>query len=104
MGPTRRSCHSTYSRPRGTSAAEETETSQRQSGPRGRPKQEPSTDHEHGSLRSSRDDDVRLPMVGEDAIPQMYDDAVPHAFEEGGSAHVRGGGKGFDFLCSLKTL
>jgi len=83
MGPTRRSCHSTYSRPRGTSAAEEMETSQRQSGPRGRPRREPSTDHERGSLRSSRDDDVRLPTVGEDAVPQMYDDAVPHAIEEG---------------------
>ena len=83
MGPTRRSCHSTYSRPRGTSAAEETETSQRQSGPRGRPRREPSTDIKRGSLRSSRDDDVHLPTVGEDTVLQMYDDAVPHAFEEG---------------------
>ena len=83
LGPTRRSCHSTYSRPRGTSAAEETETSQRQSGLRGRPRREPSTNHERGSLRSSRDDDVHLPTVGEDTVLQMYDDAVPHAFEEG---------------------
>ena len=34
-------------------------------------------------MRSSRDDDIRLPTLGEDAVPQMYDDAVPHAFEEG---------------------
>ena len=87
MGPTRRSCHSTYMRSRDTPQAEETEaeveTSQRQRRPRGRPRREPSTDHERGSLRSSRDDEVRLPTVGEDAVLQMYDDAVPHAFEEG---------------------
>jgi hypothetical protein len=40
------------------------------------------TDHEHGSSRSSRDDDVPLPTVGEDAVPQMYDAAAPHASEE----------------------
>ena len=82
MGPTRRSYHSTYSRLRGKSAAEEMETSQRQSGLRGRPRREPSTDHERGSLRSSRDDDVHLPTVGEDTVLQMYDDAVLHASEE----------------------
>jgi hypothetical protein len=84
MGPTRRSCHSTYSRPRDTSAAEETETepSERQRRPRGRPRREPSTDHERGSSHSSRDDDVPLPTVGEEAAPQMYDDAIPHTFEE----------------------
>jgi len=84
MGPTRRSCHSTYSRSRGTSAAEEMEMSQRQSGPRGRPRREPSTNHERGSSRSSRDDDGPLPTVGEEAAPQMYDEeVVPHTSEEG---------------------
>jgi hypothetical protein len=84
MGPTRRSCHSTYSRLRDTSAAEEMETelSERQRRPRGRPRREPSTDHERDSSRSSRDDDVPLPTVGEEAAPQMYDDVVPHASEE----------------------
>ena len=87
MGPTRRSCPSTYSRPRDKSAAEETETepSERQRRPRGRPRRGgPSpTDHDLGSSRSARADDVPLPTVGEDAIPQMYDDTVPHASEEG---------------------
>jgi len=87
MGPTRRSCPSTYSRPRDTSAAEETETepSERQRRPRGRPRRgaPPPTDHDLGSSRSARADDVPLPTVGEDAIPQMYDDTVPHASEEG---------------------
>jgi hypothetical protein len=111
MGPTR-SCPSIYSRPRdtsaaketvpepserrtrsrGTSAAEETvpEASERRR-PRGRPRRAPLTDHERGSLRSSRDDDVPQDTVGEEAVPQMYDDipqdmvgeeAVPHASEE----------------------
>jgi hypothetical protein len=40
------------------------------------------TDNERDSSCSSRDDDVPLPMVGEEAAPQMYDAAVPHAFEE----------------------
>jgi len=88
MGPTRRSCHSTYMRSRDTPQAEETEveaeTSQRQRRPRGRPRREPSTDHERGSSRSSRDDDGPLPTVGEEAAPQMYDEeVVPHTFEEG---------------------
>jgi hypothetical protein len=84
MGLTRRSYHSTYLRPRDTSATEETETepSERQRRPRGRPRREPSTDHERGSSRSSRDDDVPLPMVGEAAARQMYDDTIPHASEE----------------------
>ena len=71
MGPTRRSCPSTYSRPRDTSAAEETETepSERQRRSRGRPRREPSTDHDLGSSRTSRDDDVPLPTVGEDVGP-----------------------------------
>jgi hypothetical protein len=65
-------------------AAEETETepSERQRRPRGRPRRELSTDHECGFSRSFRDDDVPLPTVGEEAAPQMYDDAVPHASEE----------------------
>ena len=88
MGPTRRSCHSTYMRSRDTPQAEETEaeaeTSQRQRRPRGRPRREPSTDHERGSSRSSRDDDGPLPTVGEEAAPQMYDEeVVPHTSEEG---------------------
>ena len=84
MGPTRR-CQSTYSRPRDTPPAEDTEaeTSERQRRSRGRPRREPSTDHDLGSSRTSRDDDVPLPTVGEDAGPQMYDDAVPHVSEEG---------------------
>ena len=84
MGPTRR-CQSTYSRPRDTPLAEDTEaeTLERQRRSRGRPRREPSTDHDLGSSRTSRDDDVPLPTVGEDAGPQMYDDAVPHVSEEG---------------------
>ena len=101
MGPTRRSGHSTYMRSRDTPQAEETEveaeTSQRQRRPRGRPRREPSTDHERGSSRSSRDDDGPLPTVGEEAAPQMYDEeVVPHTSEEGAG--------GVDFLCSLQTL
>ena len=61
----------------------EAETSERQRRLRGRPRREPSTDHDLGSLRTSRDDDVPLPTVGEDAGPQMYDNAVPHASKEG---------------------
>ena len=86
MGPTRRSYHSTYMRSRDTPQAEETEaeTSQRQRRSRGRPRREPSTDHERGSSRSSRDDDGPLPTVGEEAAPQMYDEeVVPHTSEEG---------------------
>ena len=60
----------------------EAETSERQRRSRGRPRQESSTDHDLGSSRTSRDDDVPLPTVGEDAGPQMYDDAVLHASEE----------------------
>ena len=84
MGPTRR-CQSTYSRPRDTPPAEDTEaeTSERQRRSRGRPRQEPSTDHDLGSSRTSRDDDVPLPTVGGDTGPQMYDNTIPHAFEEG---------------------
>ena len=88
MGPTRRSCHSTYMRSRDTPQAEETEaeaeTSQRQRRLRGRPRREPSIDHERGSSCSSRDDDGPLPTVGEEAAPQKYDEeVVPHTFEEG---------------------
>ena len=70
MGPTRR-CQSTYSRPRDTPPAEDTEaeTLERQRRSRGRPRWEPSTDHDLGSSRTSRDDDVPLPTVGEDAGP-----------------------------------
>jgi len=85
MGPTRR-CQSTYSRPRDTPPPEDTEaeTSERQRRLRGRPRREPSTDHERGSSRSSRDNDGPLPTVGEDAAPQMYDEeVVPHTSEEG---------------------
>ena len=57
--------------------------SERQRRSRGRPRQEPSTDHDLGSSCPSRDDDVPMPTVGEDAGPQMYDDAVPHVSEEG---------------------
>jgi hypothetical protein len=67
MGPTRRSCASLYSRPRDTSETD-TETSERR--PRGRPR------------RSSRDDNVSLPTVGEEAVAQMYDDVVPPTSEE----------------------
>ena len=84
MGPTRR-CQSTYSRLRDMPPAEDTEaeTSERQRRSRGRPRREPSTDHDLGSSCTSRDDDVPLPMVGEDAGPQMYDNTVPHASKEG---------------------
>ena len=84
MGPTRR-CQSTYSRPRDTPPAEDmkAETSERQRSSRGRPRWEPLTNHDLGSSCTSRDDDVPLPTVGEDAGPQMYDDAVPHTSKEG---------------------
>ena len=92
MGPTRRSCHSTYSRPRDTPPAEETEAepSERQRRPRGRPRREPSTDHDRGSSRSCRDDIVPLPTVGEEAIPQMYDAVVAHT-SEGAVLHTSEG-------------
>ena len=72
MGPTRRS-QSTYLRPRDMPPAEDTEAemSERQRRSRGRPRREPSTDHERDSSRSSRDDDGPLPTVGEEAAPQM---------------------------------
>ena len=73
MGPTRRSCHSTYMRSRDTPQAEETEVeaemSERQRRSKDRPRREPSTDHDLGSSRTSRDDDIPLPTVGEDAGP-----------------------------------
>lgn len=70
IGPTRR-CHSVYSRTSALPAAEEMEleSSERQRRPRGRPRWEPSTDHDLGSLRASRDDDVPPLTVSEDAVP-----------------------------------
>jgi len=92
MGPNRRSCQSTYSRPRDTPPAEETdaEPSQRQRRPRGRPRREPSTDHERGSSHTCRDDIIPLPMVGEEAIPQTYDVVVAHT-SEGAVPHTSEG-------------
>jgi hypothetical protein len=57
----------------------EPESSER---PRGRPRREPPTDHDLGSSRSSRDDDVPQSTVGVEVTPQMYDDAVLHTSKE----------------------
>ena len=75
MEPTRRNCPTIYSRSPAPSAAKETEPelSERWRRGRGKPRREPSTDHERGSLHSSRDDDVPQPTVGEEAVPQIYD-------------------------------
>jgi hypothetical protein len=104
MGPTRRSCHSTYSRPRETPPVGdiEVEMSERQRRPRGRPRREPSTDHECGSSRSSRDDDVPLPTVGKDAVPQMYDDTALHASEEAVPHTSEEGARGSTSSAALK--
>ena len=94
MGPTRRSCHSTYMRSRDTPQAEETEaeveTSQRQRRPRDRPRWEPLIDHGRSSSRDSVHDDDLQHTVDGDGGPRTEDEEAVLATEDEEAATVGG--------------
>ena len=66
-------------------AAEEAEATER---PRGRPRREPLTDHEHSSSRDPVDDDDLQHTVDGDGGPRMEDEEAVPAMEDEEAATV----------------
>ena len=90
MGPTRRSYPSVYANRRDMAAAEEAEALERLRWPRGRPRQEPLTDHGRSSSRNSvHDDDLQHTMDGDEG-PWTEDEEAVLATEDEEEAMVGG--------------
>jgi hypothetical protein len=79
MGPTRRSYPSVYAKQRDMVMVEEAEVSKRLRRPRGRPRQEPLTDHGHNSSCDFVHDDDLQHSVDGDGGPWTNDEEAAMA-------------------------
>jgi len=90
MGPTRRSCPSVYANWRDMAAAEEAEALERPRRPRGRPRQEPLTDHGRSSSCDPMHDDDLQHTVDGDGGPRTEEEEAVLATKDEEAATVGG--------------